>query len=76
MWVGVATNRSDRYWREHRQYKLGISNSSFPAKVFKSWAIWQNEKDSVPVESKTSQQVATLKSYFRNINANMAPPLL
>ena len=60
---------------DHRHYKLGLTTSSFPAKIFKSWAIWQNEKDSVLAESQTSQQGETLKSCSHNINADMAPLL-
>ena len=59
----------------HGHYKLSLTTSSFPAKIFKSWAIWQNEKDSVLSESQTSQQGETLKSCSHNINANMRPPL-
>ena len=29
---------------KHRQYKLGRTTSFFPAKIFKSWAIWPNIK--------------------------------
>ena len=32
-----------------------------PFKFFKSWVVWQNEKDSVPAKSRTSSQGATLK---------------
>ena len=58
---------------DHRQ--IGLTTSSFPAKIFKSLAIWQNEKDSVLAESRTSQQGATLKSCSHNIKADMAPLL-
>ena len=43
----------------YRLYKLGLTTSSYPAKIFKLWAIWQNEKDIVLTESQTSQQGAT-----------------
>ena len=60
---------------DHGQYKLGNTTSSFPTKIFKSWAVWQIEKYSIPAESQTSLQGATLKSCSHNINADMAPLL-
>ena len=40
----------------------GLPVIQIPAKFFKSWAVWQNEKDSVLAESQIGQQGATLKS--------------
>ena len=48
----------------------GLPGIQIPAKFFKSWAVWQTKKDSVPAESRTIPQGAT----FNNINANMRPP--
>ena len=59
----------------HRQYKLGLTISSFPAKIFEFWAVCHNEKDSFPAKYQTSKQGATLKSCSHNINTDMAPLL-
>ena len=52
----------------HRQYKRGLTTLSLPAKVLKSLAVWQNEKDCVSAETRTSQQEATLRSCSHNID--------
>ena len=51
----------------------GLSVIQIPAKFFKSWSIWQNEKDSVPAQSQSSPKGATLKSCSNNINADKRP---
>ena len=53
----------------------GLPVIKIPAIFFESWAVWQNEKDSVPAECQTSPQGATLKSCSHNINTDMRPPL-
>ena len=53
----------------------GLPVIRIPARVFKSWAVWQNEKDSIPAKPQTSLQGATLKSCTNNINADKRPPV-
>ena len=53
----------------------GTATKFFPAQNFKSWAVWQNENQSVVAKSQTSQQGATFQSCSHNINANLAPLL-
>ena len=53
----------------------GLPVIHIPAKFFKSWAVWQNEKDSVSAESDTSPQGASSKSCSNNINGDKSPPV-
>ena len=63
-------------WRTHGIYTVnGTATSFFPTQDFKSWAVWQNEIQSVAAKLRTSQQGATLKSCSNNIKADMAPLL-
>ena len=52
----------------------GVPVIQIPATFFRKWAVWQNEKDSVPAKSRTSPQGAILKSFSNNINADKRPP--
>ena len=52
----------------------GLPVIQIPANFFKLWAVWQNEKGSIPAKSRISPQGATVKSCYNNINTNERPP--
>ena len=53
----------------------GLPVIQIPAKLYKSWAVWQNENHNGAAKPQTSQQGATLKSCSNNIAADKRPPV-
>ena len=55
-------------------YKVGLPSQFLLATFFKSWAGWQNEKNSIPAKSRSSRARGNFENCTHNIKADTVSP--